>query len=178
MFKKVLVPLDGSELAETVLPYVEDLGQRCAAEVILLRVVRMPADKTASDVYQPAMTLPGSALDAVVDQHPIYREQEMESLRSETELSLAGAKKRLVEAGLDVRVEVLFGRPADRIAEYAMKKEIDLIAMSTHGRSGFRRWVFGSVAQKVLRAVTVPILLIRPPGADKYAGFGSVELKL
>ena len=138
----------------------------------------MPPDKTAADVYQPAMTLPGSALDVVVDQHPIYREQEMESMRAEVEHSMAGAKKRLSEAGLEVHVEVLFGRPAERIAEYATKEEFDLIAMSTHGRSGFSRWVFGSVAQKVLRAVTVPILLIRPPGADRYGAFPAVDLKL
>ena len=178
MFKRVLVPLDGSELAEAVLPYVEDLGGRCAAEVVLLRVVAMPPDKTTADVYQPAITLPGSALDVVVDQHPIYREQEMESLRAEAERTLDRAKKHLSEAGLEVRVEVLFGRPAERIAEYAMKREVDLIAMSTHGRSGFSRWVFGSVAQKVLRAVAVPILLIRPPGADRYGAFPSVELTL
>ena len=178
MFEKVLVPLDGSELAEAVLPYVEDLGKRCAAELVLLRVVAMPPDKTTAAVYQPAVALPGSAEDLDVDQHPIYREQEMESLRGEAERSMAGAKNRLNEAGLEVRVEVLFGRTAERIAEYATKEEVDLIAMSTHGRSGFSRWVFGSVAQKVLRAVTVPILLIRPPGADRYGAFPAVDLKL
>jgi nucleotide-binding universal stress UspA family protein len=59
-----------------------------------------------------------------------------------------------------------------------MKKETDLIAMTTHGRSGFSRWVFGSVAEKVLRATALPILLIRPPGADRYTRLPGVELKL
>jgi nucleotide-binding universal stress UspA family protein len=122
--------------------------------------------------------LPESAEDVTVAQHPIYREREMASLRAEAERSLAPTKERLSRAGLKVRVEVLFGRPARRIIEYAMKEEVDLIAMATHGRSGFSRWVFGSVAEKVLRATVLPILLIRPPGADRYIRLPGVELKL
>lgn len=183
MFKKVLVPLDGSELAEAVLPYVEDLGKRCTAEVVLLQVVAMPHDRTTA-IYQPPrgdmpmQSLPESAEDVVITQHPIYREQEMASLRAEAELSLARAKERLSKAGLKTRVKVLFGRPAEKIVEYAMKEEVDLIAMATHGRSGFGRWVFGSVADKVLRAAALPILLIRPPGADRYSRLPGVEFKL
>jgi nucleotide-binding universal stress UspA family protein len=183
MFKKVLVPLDGSELAETVLPYVEDLGKRCTAEVILLQVVATPPSR-ATVIYQPPRgdmpmaPLPESAEDVVIAQHPIYREREMESLRAEAERSLAGAKERLNKAGLEVRVEILFGRPAEKIIEYAVKEEVDLIAMATHGRSGFSRWVFGSVAEKVLRAIALPILLIRPPGADRYSQLPGVELNL
>jgi nucleotide-binding universal stress UspA family protein len=183
VFKKVLVPLDGSELAEAVLPYVEDLGKRCAAEVILLQVIAIPPDR-ATAIYQPPKgdmpmaSLPESAEDVIIAQHPIYREQEMASLRAEAERSLAGVKEHLSKAGLKARVEVLFGRPAEKIVEYAVKEEVDLIAMATHGRSGFSRWVFGSVAEKVLRATAFPILLIRPPGAEKYIQLPGVELKL
>jgi nucleotide-binding universal stress UspA family protein len=183
VFKKVLVPLDGSELAEAVLPYVEDLGKRCAAEVILLQVIGPPPDR-ATAIYQPPKgdmpmpPLPESAEDVTIAQHPIYREQEMASLRAEAERSLARTKERLSKAGLKTRVEVLFGRPAERIVEYAMREKMDLIAMATHGRSGFRRWVFGSVAEKVLRAAALPILLIRPPGADIYSRLPGVEFKL
>jgi nucleotide-binding universal stress UspA family protein len=168
MFKKVLVPLDGSELAEAVLPYVEELGQRCAAEIILLRVVPVPRDTATATVYQASMSIPGSTEDEVIAPHPIHREQEIESLRVETERSLSRVKERLSEAGLRARVEVLFGRPANRIVDYATREQVDLIAMSTHGRSGFSRWMFGSVADKVLRAAAIPILVIRPPGADRY----------
>jgi nucleotide-binding universal stress UspA family protein len=122
--------------------------------------------------------LPESAEDVAITQHPIYREQEMASLRSEAERSLTGAKERLSKAGLKARVEVLFGRPAEKIIKYAAKEKVDLIAMSTHGRSGFSRWVFGSVAEKVLRAAALPILLIRPPGADRYSRLPGVEFKL
>ena len=183
MFKKVLVPLDGSELAEAVLPYVEDLGKRCTAEVILLQVIATPPDR-ATAIYRPPTgdmpmpPLPESAEDVDIAQHPIYREQEMASLRAEAERSLAGVKGHLSKAGLKARVEVLFGRPAEKIIEYAVKEGVDLIAMATHGRSGFSRWVFGSVAEKVLRATAFPILLIRPPGAEKYIQLPGVELKL
>ena len=167
MFNKVLVTLDGSKLAEAVLPYVEELAQSCAAEVILLRVVPIPHDTATAEIHQPSMSIPGSSADEVVAHHPIYREQEMESLRAETAFSLNETKEKLSKVAPKVRIEVMFGRPAKKIVEFAEREEVDLIAMSTHGRSGFGRWVYGSVADRVLRATTVPILLIRPPGASE-----------
>ena len=164
MFDKVLVPLDGSEMAEVVLPYVENVGRCYSAEVILLRVVPPPQDVLIATVYQPSMVVPGSADDPVPLPHPVYQEQEMASLRAEATRTLAGARKRLTEAGLKPRIEVLFGRPADRIVEYAAKEDVDLIVMSTHGLSGFGRWAFGSVAKRVMRATEIPVLLIRPMG--------------
>ena len=79
MFNKVLVPLDGSDLAEAVLPYVEDIATRYSAEVILLRVVATPQDRWTVTVFQPPLAAPGSAEDVVPVPHPVYREQEMES---------------------------------------------------------------------------------------------------
>jgi nucleotide-binding universal stress UspA family protein len=178
MFEKVLVPLDGSELAEAVLPFVAELSERCAAEIILLRVVPVPHDTATAAVYQPSMSLPGTAEDEVVARHPIYREQEMESARAETVRSLARAKERLSKVAEQVRVEVVFGRPAKRIVDFAEKEKVDLIAMSSHGRTGFGRWVVGSVADRVLRATAVPILLIRPPGAKERLQMSGVELNL
>jgi nucleotide-binding universal stress UspA family protein len=90
----------------------------------------------------------------------------MESLRVEGERRLSGVRKRLREAGVQTRVVVLFGRPPDRIVEYATKEDVDLIALSTYGRSGFGRWAFGSVAKRVMRATAIPVLLIRPPGGE------------
>jgi len=163
MFRKVLVPLDGSEMAEVVLPYVENIGACYSAEVILLRVVPIPQDRLIATVYQPSMVVPGSAEDPVPLPHPVYQEQEMASLRAEAERMLAGARRRLGEAGLQPRIEVLFGRPEEKIVEYATKQEVDLIVISTHGRTGFGRWAFGSVAKRVMRATTIPVLMIRPP---------------
>jgi nucleotide-binding universal stress UspA family protein len=115
-------------------------------------------------VFQPPLAVPGSSDDVVPAPHPVYREQEMESLRAEVERTLSGVKKQLSQAGLKVSVVVLFGRPADRIVEYATKEGVDLIAISTHGRSGLGRWAFGSVAKRIMRATAIPVLLIRPPG--------------
>jgi nucleotide-binding universal stress UspA family protein len=111
-------------------------------------------------------------------QHPIYREQEMASLQAAAKKSLAKARERLNEAGVEARMEVLFGRPAERIVDYAHSEKVDLIAMVTHGRSGFRRRVFGSVAEKVLRTTTLPVLLVRPPGADEPSQPPDEELEL
>ena len=175
MFSKVLVPLDGSELANAVLPYVEELGKQCATEAILLQVVPLPRDSAIAPFFQVPMGLPGSSEDEVVDRHGVLRGQEIESMRVEVERSLAPARERLSNAGLSVSVVVLFGRPAERIIEYATKEQVDLIAMSTHGRSGFSRWMLGSVADKVLRGVTLPVLVVRPPGADRYGRLPNAE---
>jgi len=182
VFKKVLVPLDGSDLAEAVLPYVEDIGKRCAAEVVLLQVVTTSRERTAAIsppaekvAVGPIMAESTERMTAAI--HPVYREQEMASIRTEVRRTLAGVKKRLIKAGLEVRVEVVFGRPAVRIVEYAEKEGVDLLAMATHGRTGVGRWVFGSVAEKVLRATALPILLIRPPGAEEHRRPSRADLK-
>ena len=164
MFGKVLVPLDGSEMAEAVLPHVEDIAKRYSAEVILLRVVATPHDRSAASLFQPPLAVPGSTEDVIPVPHPVYRDQEIESLRVEVKRTLSGVRKRLSEAGLRTSIVVLFGRPADRIVEYANKEEVDLIALSTYGRTGLGRWAFGSVAKRVMRATSIPVLLIRPPG--------------
>ena len=162
MFQKVLVPLDGSEMAESVLPYVEDIGRCYSAEVILLQVVPTPQDRSIATVFQPSLAVPGSIEDVTALPHPVYRDQEMESLRAEAERTLAGVSNRLREAGLEPRIVVLFGRPSERIVEYATKEEVDLIALSTYGRTGLGRWAFGSVTKRVMRATDIPVLLIRP----------------
>jgi nucleotide-binding universal stress UspA family protein len=66
--------------------------------------------------------------------------------------------------GISVRIAVAFGRPAQEIVDFAEREDIDLIVMSTHGRSGMSRWILGSVADKVLRGTHLPVLLVRPPG--------------
>jgi nucleotide-binding universal stress UspA family protein len=183
MFDRLLVPLDGSELAETVLPHVAQLGQSCAGEIILLRVIAPPGDGTRALYESLRLDMPVAPRPELVEgrtavQHPIYREQEMASLQAAAQRSLTRAKERLSEAGVDARVKVLFGRPAEKIVEYAHSEQVDLIAMVTHGRSGFRRRVFGSVAEKVLRTTTLPVLLVRPPGADEPSQPPAMDLEL
>ncbi len=172
MYGKVLVPLDGSDLAESVLPHVIGFAKGCAAEILLLRVIPPPGDGTRAlyrslRLEMPVSPQPDLVEDMTAVQHPIYREQEMASLKVEAQRCLNRAKERLTEAGLEARGEVLFGRPARKIVECAQDEGVDLIAMATHGHSGFRRRVFGSVAEKVLRTTDLPLLLIKPTAEDK-----------
>jgi nucleotide-binding universal stress UspA family protein len=88
----------------------------------------------------------------------------MASARAEAEAELAPMVERLCEGHVAARAVVVFGRAAEAIVEFAEKEGVDLIALSTHGRSGVSRWFFGSVAEKVLRATHLPLFLVRPPG--------------
>jgi nucleotide-binding universal stress UspA family protein len=150
MYKKIMVPLDGSKLAECVYPHVEALvkgGQ--VGEVVFVRVVE-PYNfslMSGEDVPKP---------DDIV--------------RFDAEARTAGEKyiqtitDRAKSNGVTVRGEVQIGRPSVKLAEYANSGGFDLVLIATHGRSGVSRWVWGSVADRLLRAVCVPVLMVRAPG--------------
>lgn len=153
MYAKVLVPLDGSSFAEQALDHAQQLAVAGATEIHLLSVAPLLEDQTL----------------AVVDLYPIYvyrdylvdHKQEMEHIIVELTGYLEQVSGRLRAAGYQVVSAVRFGQPADEIIAYAVQHGCDLIVMSTHGRSGLGRWVYGSVADKVLRSSRVPILLVR-----------------
>jgi nucleotide-binding universal stress UspA family protein len=169
VLQKILVPLDGSELAEAVLPYVREVFRRTEpVEVVLLQVVRLPQGRTAA-TFQPVGTdfpverQPATDLAVDATRHPIYRDQEIASARAEAEAYLKPVARELRQDGFDTRVAVAFGRPAAEIVHFAEGEGVDMIAMCTHGRSGISRWMVGSVADKVLRGTSLPIMLVRPP---------------
>jgi nucleotide-binding universal stress UspA family protein len=167
MFEKILVPCDGSDLAEqSVFPYVQDLGTQMGEEVIILRVIPSPPGRsgTAFRAGAPEMPrpLPETPHDARVARHPIYRDQEIASAEDEARRSLTKAEAMLREQGVEVRSQILLGDPAEEIIEFAEKEHVDLIVMCSHGSGGIRRWVFGSVTEKVLRGTTIPVLIVRP----------------
>lgn len=138
--KRILVPLDGSPLAEAALPQIKDLAVLYDAEVVLLRVAL-------------AHTLPGvNAVDAQV------------RAVEEAQTYLAAREADLVAQGLTVQSVVRYGHAAEEILDHARGGAVDLVAMSTHGRSGIRRWVMGSVAETVVRHAPVPVLLVRTSG--------------
>jgi nucleotide-binding universal stress UspA family protein len=148
MYKKILVPLDGSELAECVLPHVESIAKGCGVgSVVFVR---------ALDTYVPSGTY------AYVS----------ESLRKEIEENNEKAAREYLDevagrinlGGIEVQKQLITGRAAESIAEYATKNDVDLIAIATHGRSGVSRWAWGSVADRVLRSACVPVLMVRAPG--------------
>lgn len=142
----VLVPLDGSELAEAVLDEAVAVAG-AEARFSLLRVVPLPI---------PGDPMMGSIGPGVVDEM-------IESLRADAEQYLAGVAARLQGRVARVETAILVEMmPALAILHYAESHHVDLIALATHGRRGLKRWALGSVADKVLRGAAVPVLLIRP----------------
>lgn len=146
--RRILVPLDGSELAESVLPHVEAVARQRGAEVVEVLLVGVCEPMLLPSYYPVAL--------------PLSWDDHIARCRRETGEYLQKIAKRLQNEGLKVSFEVLVGKPADAIVDYVSKNPINLIIMSTHGRSGLGRWVFGSVAERILLGVTIPILLIRP----------------
>jgi nucleotide-binding universal stress UspA family protein len=136
-YGKILVPLDGSALAEQILPELEKLTMSANATIHLVRVAF-------------AYTIPGA--DPTEPEVAVVREAEG---------YLAAIAERLGQKGLQVETHVRYGHDADEILEHCDQYDIDLIAMSTHGRTGVKRWMLGSVAEKVVRHATKPILLLR-----------------
>lgn len=152
MYKKILVPLDGSELAECVLPHVESVAKGCSTEsVTFVRVVE--------PIHIPYIGDEGGGLSA----------KELERMESDSRAEANNYINQLMNRvkydGINVQSVLLTrGQAADMIAEYATQNEFDLIVIATHGRSGVSRWVWGSVADKILRSACVPVLMVRAPG--------------
>jgi nucleotide-binding universal stress UspA family protein len=147
MYKKILVPLDGSETSEAVLPHVAALAQCTGAQVVLLRVVTQPMYETVfgDTVLNHTTPLP-----------------EDTGARSHAEGYLQRIAFDYFDNSDRVVFEVCAGPVAETIMDYAAGIDADLIAMSTHGRSGLARMVIGSVADEVVRRSHLPVLLVRP----------------
>ena len=143
MYDRVLVTLDGSDVAEAILPFVEKLAGPMDAEVVLLRVV---------EALSPAETIAAAGVVAP----DTLRLRQLEAKEY-----LYAIQDRLAAKGIRVRTGLRSGEPAPEIVAAAATWGVDLIAMATHGRSGLGRVLFGSVAESVLRTAPVPVLLIR-----------------
>ncbi|MFC2056822.1 universal stress protein [Chloroflexota bacterium] len=153
MFDKILVPLDGSQLAECVFPYLVKITSGCSVkEVILFSVCEPPV--IGSD-YPASM--------------PTTWEQHVNELtdysKIQCSLYVKDAEKQLNSLGVgNLKIETRLGDAAKEIADYASQNDVDLIIMASHGRSGPSRWAYGSVADKVFRSTCVPILMVKGPG--------------
>jgi len=142
----IVVPLDGSELAEAVLPFVEELARRLSLEIILLQVARV-----------------GALVPAVMEGTPRdLTEGEVVGMSQLTRY-LLGVARRLQGKGLPVRHEVLRGLPGAEIVKFARGTPQNIVAMSTHGRSGLSYLVLGSVTDHVIKHSGDPVLAFRPP---------------
>lgn len=145
--KRVLVPLDRSETSEAVLPYIGDIADNLKTEVILFIAVEQ--------LYH--VVVAGDSATKIP-----YSLEEMDDSVEDARDYLERVGKTLDERGITTMAEVGIGNAAEGIIELADKIDADLVAMSTHGRSGLGRWTFGSVADKVLHGGTTPLLLVRP----------------
>jgi nucleotide-binding universal stress UspA family protein len=140
MFKKILVPVDGSPFSEAVLPHIRTLATRYNATVHLVRVrtpepYEPPLGVVLTSIPEPLQVAPADRLDMLAEQFKVE--------------------------GIAATTEVVDGHAAEGILDCAKRESVDLIAMTTHGRSGLSRWWLGSVATKVVHASPVPVLLVR-----------------
>ncbi len=149
MLQKILVPLDGSKLAEQALPYAQSLTEKFEAELILLMVLQPPILPVLAEPYSGA-----SMLD--------YPPHEMEKIKEEAQAYLNNLCQKLEQDGVSARTEILEGTAvADAIVDLARQEAVDVIVKTTHGRSGLSRWIYGNVATRVLQEAHCPIFLVR-----------------
>ena len=162
----VLIPLDGSPFSQRIVPHICELFAPETYALILLRVAE-PVEGVYGappSVVSTGWTAPmySSQRDLEYASHPIYTWQAEESERSAIEHELMEEQRALKTAGYEVAVEVRFGDPAQEIVRFAEEQAVDLVAMATHGHTGFQHLVLGSVAEKVMQQLSIPILLVRP----------------
>lgn len=162
MYSKVVVPLDGSELAESVLPQVAEVIRARGSQVYLLAVAPLTGRTARAIVDLPAMSTP----------------EQRQRIERELLAYLQIVSAKLQQVVGDVQKVARFGRPADEIIAFAGEVDADLIAMTTHGRSGIGRWVFGSVAERVLRGATCPVLLVRAGQPQPQAAYQHILIPL
>lgn len=141
MYRKILVPLDGSPFAECSLAHVKAIAKGCQVpEVVLLTVVDHMQDYP--------------------DMDKSFKERTAATVQKAAAAYLAGLAANLKKEGFNVNTVVQTGSAAENILEYAAKQGVDLLIMSTHGRSGMGRRLMGSTADKIVRSATVPVLAV------------------
>lgn len=145
MYKKILVPLDGSKLAEIALPHAESLALQYQADLVLLSVIDPPSmtgrDNAAAQVFQ----------------------QEMDIKIQEAEIYLKSLKNQFSKKNIKTKYFVHLGSVVKNIIDAANKESVDLVVIASHGRSGLQRVFFGSTAAGVLNRIEHPLMIIRRP---------------
>ncbi len=150
-YKKILVPVDGSDWAERAIPHASRIARNNNAELILLTAYQKPMAE-----YQDQMAL--ANVTEISDQ-----------IRERARNYMLGLRNELRAEGVNASYVIVEGKPpAETICDFVEEEGIDLVVMSTHGRTGLARFLFGSVAQKVLQTVRVPVMLVRPRSAEGH----------
>jgi nucleotide-binding universal stress UspA family protein len=150
MYTKILVPLDGSERAEQILPHVEMLAKAGDAKVMLLQIV----DPTIDEIG-PSFYMAGTAQDLELHWDLL------EKAEDRAKQYIKGKARELREQGIEASFRVLRGNVVEAIIQEAEEQDADLVAMASHGRTGLQRAFYGSVANGVLHKIDRPLLLVR-----------------
>ncbi|UCB42238.1 MAG: universal stress protein [Dehalococcoidales bacterium] len=151
MYQHIMVPLDGSELAECVLPHVESIATGCnVTSVTLVMAV-------------PPLHMYGGAETRISPEEREHLEKDSVGVAT----TYLEEKARLLrDKGVMVETTVLFGNVLEQLVEYTKNNSVDLIIIATHGRSGVSRLFLGSVAERLFRQAPVPVLMVRAPGSE------------
>jgi nucleotide-binding universal stress UspA family protein len=146
MYNRILLPLDGSPLAEQALPHTIAIAERFQSELILLQVlIPLPRVPTTTEAT-------------------ILRAEEATTVLVREYLESVAASVQ--EQGITVQVITLEGRPHFQILQYAETNQVDMIVMCSRGQSGLSRWMIGSVSDRVMRGANMPVLLVRAQGKE------------
>ncbi len=144
MYKKILVPLDGSKRAEAIMPHAEELASCVEATVLLLQIIE-----------------PSVVYTSPYDTYPEMNLDQAERRTTDVESYLSSWKEKLDGKGIETELRVEHGPVVMTILEIASQEEVDLIAMASHGRTGLARVFYGSVSAGVLNRIDRPLLLVR-----------------
>ena len=147
MFKQILVPLDGSTLAEQALPVATRLAHASSGSIVLVRVANFPVDYGGGYTQAPLMT-----------------EQVIETELDNVDAYLKNVATSEAHAGIPVKTESMFGQPLQDILSVVESRRVDLIVICSHGRTGLKRWALGSIAQGLAHQSSVPLLVLREGG--------------
>jgi len=180
MYNKVVVPLDGSDLAEVAIPHLQEIAAGCEIpEILLISVTEkvtgkvskqaIPSERIVSDGHIPHLQgqLPVGAYSTGI----LYVGQPATSTEVGVRLGkmastalkyLTRIALQLENKGLNTKIAVLVGNPAEEIIRFAKEEKADLIVMASRGTSGVNRWDIGNVADKVIRATEIPVVLVKP----------------
>ena len=157
MYQKIMVPLDGSEVAECVFPHVQAFITGCKTNtIVFVRVI----EPTPSGFRGASSATSKENLEKIL----VHTKKFEEERKTSAEGYLKAVMGRIKPNGVTFQTEVIVGKTAEGLIDYAESNDIDLILIATHGRSGVSRWVRGSIADRVLRASKVPVLMVRAPG--------------
>jgi len=141
MYKRILIPLDGSPLAEQALPHAIALAENYHSELILMRVlIPLPSPPTTTE----------AALQRATEEMAILAREYLDRVAAD-----------IKEQDIPVQMAIIGGRPHYQIIQYAEANQVDLIVMCTRGQSGLSRWLLGSVSDRVVRGANVPVLMVR-----------------